>query len=249
MCGRAVQVWDEELERFVWVYMNDIPPSDRGAAAQARGRERKDIIDDLRKLMGDSAYNVAPTHHLGALLMGDDGPQLTAVRWGFPSEAHGLVINARVRTAAKRNSMWGNLLGRSHAAVPVKGFYEWTGPASARVPHFIERADGEPMMLAALWADFDLRKGRGPCIAIVTCDPNPFMARLHDRMPAILEDQSVAAWLDGPALGRESAHDLVAEPASLALKQREVNHDVNDVKNVGPQLLGPPRGGRTTTLF
>jgi putative SOS response-associated peptidase YedK len=35
-----------------------------------------------------------------------------------------------------------------------------------------------------------------PTFTIVTTDPNQWMARIHDRMPAILQDDQIETWLD-----------------------------------------------------
>jgi putative SOS response-associated peptidase YedK len=64
----------------------------------------------------------------------------------------------------------------------------WTGASGARQPWLITAADGTPLSLAGLWEPFrDPASGeRALSATIIVTDANPFMARLHHRMPVIL---------------------------------------------------------------
>jgi putative SOS response-associated peptidase YedK len=234
VCGRFVQVWDDVLGRFVLVYVGG-------------GAEQKAILEDIRSQM-DRAQNVPPGATVGALVGTEGQPSLAPVRWGFRTTVKGdrerpatkEVFNTRIEDAFE-SPMWRGLVGRRHAVVPVQGFYEWSGPATHRVPHFIERADGQPMMLAAVAggnAASDAASGPATSVSIVTTAPNPFMARLHDRMPAILEADNVLDWLGPERLGHEGVLEL-AQPSRAQLTERVVSRKANAVANEGPDLLRP----------
>jgi putative SOS response-associated peptidase YedK len=85
-----------------------------------------------------------------------------------------------------------------------------------RCPHhapLTPRADGEPITFAGLW---DAWKDRGTgetlksCTMIIT-EPNDFVAKVHDRMPVILERENFAARINdgGTALLKPAQNDIL----------------------------------------
>ena len=71
--------------------------------------------------------------------------------------------------------------------------------------------------------------------AILTCDVDPALAFIHNRMPVILDAKDFGMWLsDTPdqaiGLAIPTMRDLHAHPISQA---------VNSPKNNGPELLMP----------
>jgi len=78
--------------------------------------------------------------------------------------------------------------------VPADAFYEWKVVEGGKQPCAIARQDGKPLAFAGLWESFrwpDAMVRR--CFTILTTRPNAEMAKLHDRMPVILEQQELAA--------------------------------------------------------
>jgi len=122
--------------------------------------------------------------------------RLVAATFGLPSPRGGLLLNARVETAARKPT-FRHALAHARAAVPVDGFYEWEGPPSARRPSWFHRPGGAPFLLAALAVPGG--PGGGVAFAILTTDSVEPVRRLHDRMPVILPGDLVEGWLaDGP---------------------------------------------------
>src|SRR5690606_26140151 len=93
---------------------------------------------------------------------------------------------------------------------PVSSFYEWQKrEGSAKRPWRIFRADGALLLAAGIWTPRTPGPGEAPgTFAIITTEPNAFMARLHGRMPALLEPEEVAAWCD-PRTPPEAAQALL----------------------------------------
>lgn len=221
MCGRIVLVWDAHARRFVRKYADPLLAS-----------------IEARRLMEKDSYNVPPTTKIPVLHGGAESTELATATWGIPSpQRPGGVFNTRIETAAQ-SPMWRSLLGRNHAVVIAKGFYEWRGAGAVKVPHFIHRKDGEPLALAALAATQKGPQGPQLCVSIVTCAPNPLVARLHDRMPVILEEGGVEDWLHPERTGLERIRDL-AVPAGDVLSMHAVGSGVNSTKNDAPNLIEP----------
>jgi putative SOS response-associated peptidase YedK len=80
--------------------------------------------------------------------------------------------------------------------VPADAFYEWRAEPNGKQPYAIARRDGAPMAFAGLWEawrqpDGDLMR----TFVILTTYANSTMARLHERMPVILEPADWPVWL------------------------------------------------------
>ena len=77
-------------------------------------------------------------------------------------------------------------------------------------------------------------------VAVVTVAANADVARLHDRMPAVLGPDEWGAWLD-PAANADVGGllDLLAPADEGFLRLTPVSTTVNSVANDGPELLEP----------
>ena len=53
-----------------------------------------------------------------------------------------------------------------------------------------------------VWTDPETGEEVTSC-TIITCEPNPLLAELHNRMPVILDPADYEAWLDPTRGGRE----------------------------------------------
>ncbi len=172
-------------------------------------------------------YNAAPSDEHFIVLQSPQGRVLVPAVWGL----QGGVINARAETADRRFKA--AFLGR-RVIVPADGFFEWTGPRDQRRPLWFRPRGGGLLHLAGLAEE--LPDGR-LAFVILTTDSSGAVARIHDRMPVILPKENVSLWLAKPDSGL-----LVPAPDDF-LSATEVSRRVNDVKNDGPSLLGPPDPG------
>jgi putative SOS response-associated peptidase YedK len=190
-------------------------------------------------------YNIAPRSQIPALLLRDDQRVLTAFRWGLvPHWAKDLsigdrAINARAETVAKLPT-FRDAFKRSRCVIPASFFYEWKRADARKIPHVIKRRDGEPMAFAGLtsrWTDKDTGEAVDSC-TIVTTAANTFMEPMHTRMPAILDDGAIDAWLE-PDQDTEILHSLLVPCPDEWLRAYPVSTLVNSPKNQGPELIVP----------
>lgn len=152
-------------------------------------------------------FNVAPTTAVPCVRVEDGKRRLVTLRWGFiPSWAKDetigtRLINARVETLFEKNAFKSSLEKR-RCLVVTTGFFEWVGPPRARRPVLLRFEDGHPFAYAGLWARWQPKDGGEPIesCTIVTMPPNALAARVHDRMPLILDPKLDGArideWLD-----------------------------------------------------
>jgi putative SOS response-associated peptidase YedK len=120
--------------------------------------------------------------------------------------------------------------------VPAIGFFEWellgTGAKAAKQPWYIHRTDGGMMWFAGLWEESD---GGWISYTIVTTRANSFMRSINDRMPVILEQDQVNAWLSSPEVS------LMAPAADGVLSAHKVGARINSTEFDEPSLTEPER--------
>lgn len=174
MCGRF---WIPP--RAIDDALRELPPE-----LQEKARE---VIAEWIADMNRPKYDVRPTNQFPVVTTTDAQP----MRWGFKTDKSNSVFNARAESL--RYPIWRECLVLRRAVVPVGGFYEWTGTKGSKQAHAIQRADGQPMLFAALWEEHE---ELGRCFSIITTPATEWMKPLHDRMPLILEPAQAATWLD-----------------------------------------------------
>lgn len=230
VCGRIVYVYDAATGRLIAKFA-DAP-----------------VDDKTRHVMEKQRYNVPPASHLPFLVNHHDGHvSLEVARWGFPiPQRPNGVFNTRIETAAA-SPMWKGMLGKTHGVLVAKGFYEWDRTKAQKVPYFVHRADGEPMLLGAVVGKREVEGGWKLCASIVTCPPNALVGAWHDRMPVVLEERTAATWLHPSGL--DDAVRLAVPAPEGVLAAHEVGPGVNSTDNDAPELMRPvPSRPRQATL-
>ncbi len=178
-------------------------------------------------------FNIAPTQQAPVVraARGANGRELAMLRWGLvpfwakdPSVGHRM-INARSETV-KEKPAFREAFRNRRCIVPASGFYEWTGDAKWRVPHAITVAQRPLIGLAGLWECWKDAEGRPlETFTILTTAANPFVAPMHDRMPAILEERDVDCWLEGDA---NEAWSAIKPYAAEEMRERVVSRALNN---------------------
>jgi putative SOS response-associated peptidase YedK len=185
-------------------------------------------------------WNVPPTETIRIVVDREGERRLAAARWGFqPFWAGGQAgrswINARAETAWD-SPAFGPALRSSRCVIPADAFYEWDRTTSPRQPYAIgPAADGELLPMAGIWS---ATRHAPPTVAILTTAPNELVARIHDRMPVILDRSLLDAWLDPSTEPADLAPMLLAAPRA-GLRMWPVSPAVNRVQVDGAELLRP----------
>ena len=191
-------------------------------------------------------YNIAPTQPI-AVVPNDGKNAVDHFVWGLipfwakdPSIGSKM-INARGETLAEKNS-FKNPYKRRRCLVLADGFYEWTKVEGqkAKQPYLIQLEDKSVFAFAGLWEEWNSPEGSQLRSAtIITTEPNPIVAKLHNRMPVILHPDDYELWLSTeeqppdrlqPLLTAYPAEEMIAFPVSTA---------VNSPGNDSPELIQP----------
>jgi len=190
-------------------------------------------------------YNVAPTQNILTLL-NTPVPRLTFTRWGLipcwsKEEGDGArMINARAETLSEKPS-FRELLKRRRCIIIADGFFEWDAGEKPKIPYLFRSKNGRPFALAGLW-DRWMDPGTGRSIlssTIITTEPNPLVAKIHNRMPAILTNERLGIWLNPGAPRGTELHECLNPFDAKLMEMHAVSRLVNDIRNDAPELIMP----------
>lgn len=191
-------------------------------------------------------FNVCPTNQV-AVVLGGARRRLVAMRWGFVPQWYKtlgdgpLLINARGETLAQKPAFRAACCDR-RCLIPATAFYEWTKDETGkRLPWYIHRADGAPVVFAGIWQDWTPLDG-GDTIstcAIVTTGANAAVSVLHHRMPVTVATEDWPLWLGEAGKG---AARLMRPGEEDALTFFRVDPAVNSNRASGAALVRPISG-------
>jgi putative SOS response-associated peptidase YedK len=199
------------------------------------------------------SWNVAPTGRIAGIRQVDGARRLDTFVWGLmpawrrSAGASSPLINARAESVTEKPS-FRNLVPAHRCVVPMTGYYEWLTmkEAKRKIPYFISRHDGVPLGVAGLWDAGDVDSKGYPRACVITVAANRRLSEIHDRMPAVLEGKTLAAWLEGDTLEAVSALGPLRDGVLRAV---EVSTKVNSVRNNDPGNVEGVSGQLPDSLF
>lgn len=200
-------------------------------------------LDDPRETGLEPRYNIAPTQPVAAIRADADGVRsLDMLRWGLVphwakdvSIGHRL-INARAETVSEKPA-FRQPFAKRRCLILASGFYEWGQTPDGKFPFFISPSGGGCLAFAGLW-----ERWRSPedeliesCV-IITTNASQSLARVHDRMPAILGEEAQLLWL-AETTPKEDCQVLLGSAPDGTLEIRQVGRAVNNPRNEGADLI------------
>jgi putative SOS response-associated peptidase YedK len=188
-------------------------------------------------------YNIAPMQRHFIVTTEFENRKVVPARWGLvnrwakDNSRASQCINAKAETVEARPS-FRDAFKKRRCVVPADGFYEWTGPKSARRPMWIHRADGKLILFAGLYEDWFPEKDLPETtFTIITCEPNAVTRPIHNRMPVILEERTADDWMNPGEVDPLSLKRLLIPAADDVLLAQPASPLANSVRNDGPELL------------
>ncbi len=186
-------------------------------------------------------YNVAPGTFITAVRRADDDAPLVMddLWWGYrPHWAQGTApqpINAKVESVPT-SRYFRAAFAHHRCLVPADGWFEWLPVNGRKQPHYLTRADGEPLWLAGIWAE--RADGKAGC-AILTEPARGVAKEIHDRMPLALDAQSLEPWLDPHLTDRETLRQVVHHLEAGLMTHWPVSTRVNRPTQDDASLVEP----------
>jgi putative SOS response-associated peptidase YedK len=224
---------------FVYVYVGGVRYQIMGGDVERAG------IGDLIARRPDlgSRFNIRPTQDVITIVNEDGRPVAKPMRWGLiPSWAKEgklprSTFNARDDRLAE-SGMWREPFKRSRGVVPANGFFEWKKTDGSKQPMYITPKEGQSLHFAAVYDSWINEHGETvESCAIVTTAANDFMSSIHDRMPAILDEETISLWLDPLTSDTDTLQPILIPASNDLLQAVPVSTRVNSYKNDDARLL------------
>ena len=176
------------------------------------------LIEQFRPFLEEEIFHVSGFQHPKILIYTSKHFKLPAIAtWGLvpfwvKNEQQQLdiwnkTINARGESIFEKPSFRTSAKSK-RCLVYIDGFFEHHHFGSNKYPFYIQRMDGEPIVLGGLWDEWT-NKETGEVVnsfTIVTTKANALMKKIHNnpklkeaRMPLILNDEEADKWLNGSA--------------------------------------------------
>lgn len=204
-------------------------------------------IPDWVKDSHDPRFNIAPWQDCPVVTMDEEGdvvvPAMQHMRWGFippweqaerPKMAP---INAKAENVAT-TGLFRNSLQKRRCLVVADGFYEWQKlDERTKLPFDLHLRDNRPFFFAGIYEQATAT--RPATFAILTTRPNELVARIHDRMPVILEAEKARQWVKPGAMATDELSALTQPIAAAQMEAVPISSLVNSPRNTGPEILTP----------
>lgn len=84
---------------------------------------------------------------------------------------------------------------RRRCVVPADGWYEWMTTPQGKVPWYHHRPDGRCSLLAGIWDTWTTEGATVESFALLTRSANADCEPVHHRMPVLVEQDELQAWL------------------------------------------------------
>jgi putative SOS response-associated peptidase YedK len=180
-------------------------------------------------------YNVAPSQQMPVVVSSAGQRQLCLMQWGlvpFWAKDRSIgnkLINARLETIEEKPAFKA-AYRRRRCLVPATGYYEWQKQAKGKQSFYIHMPDQKLFAFAGLWDEWVEPGGEIlHSFTILTTEPVPAIAHLHNRMPYILLCNQESLWLQGQS----------PPPSAMQLETYEISTLVNRPINDLPDCIKP----------
>ena len=192
-------------------------------------------------------YNAAPQTFQPVIRLNSetDEREIAIMKWGlvpYWSKTVNLPYTTINASADKLTSsaVWREPFKHRRCLVPADWFYEWPVVDSEKHARAFSLQDDSPFAFAGLWDQWkDKQSGQVlESFAIVTVEPNEWMAKYHDRMGVILKPKDYQRWLEE---GEEYnlPLDLLRPYPQEEMKSWRVSDDVGNTRNNWAELIEP----------
>lgn len=207
---------------------------------QSRYREHFGVASDYGLT---PRYNVPPSAVMPVIRQIEGQRAFVPAKWGLiPSwvkDIDGIPkpINARAELAAIK-PMFRHAFRKSRVLVPADAFYEWKAiQGSNKQPYLIRMRDESPFGMGGLLEHWHGPEGEVLTFTILTTEPNPLMAEIHNRMPVIVRPEDYGRWLDPGTDDVAELQAMIGPYPERLMEAYQVSRKVNSPANDGPELI------------
>ena len=189
-------------------------------------------------------YNIAPSQLVPTLTGNYDSLVATNLHWGLvppwakDRKIGSRLINARAETVAEKPSFRAAFQKR-RCLIPADGYYEWVKRGNVKQPYYISQESRRLFAFAGLWETWsDNQEPLYSSCSIITCTASQELAKVHDRMPVVIESSDYHQWLDKQSNTKELI-ELLKPTRNGTFRAFPVSTFVNSPAREGPICITP----------
>ena len=240
---------DSVSKTFTFVY-NKLGPTTQGIIAKVMcgrftlysslGNIKKAFDVDTVTCGIEANYNIAPGREVYAIVRQKDN-RLGKLHWGLvPPWAKDLsgaskLINARAETLQEKPS-FKRAFKERRCLIPADGFYEW----KEKQPWYCAPVTGTLFGFAGLWETW---KGNDKAVyrscTIITTEASESIREIHDRMPVILNPETIKEWLNPATKEYEKLSMILKDGRVTKIRTYPISKFVDSPKNNSPRCIKP----------
>lgn len=174
-------------------------------------------------------YNQPPGEPVANVIEMHGSRRIEPFLWGMAAKAGASrYINATAERLSKASRFTAQ-----RGLFFVDGFYEWD--RKTRQPYYIYARNRHPIPLATVYR----RSTEGASCAVITTQPNELVARVHNRMPAVIPQTAWDAWLDADMTDSKKLGEILRPASADWFTMHPAPRTVNSPKNDRPELIEP----------
>ncbi len=208
-------------------------------------------------------WNIKPTEDIYIIKNIDNQRKIDVVSWGLIApwaqdgaaalRSQSQAINARSESVAEKPT-FRSAFRKTRCLIPASGYYEWAtelGSFKSKQPVYISRKDSQLLAFAGIFSSWVSPEGVvRKSAAIITCDAQGELAKIHNRMPVFLPKDDWDSWLNPDFTNQDKLKALIDKREDdQKLHFWPVRPLVNSIRNNGPELIEPIEAGEPETLF
>lgn len=206
-----------------------------------KDRLESEIEDISKKIYGES-YNIAPSQDVAVIYKNGTNTVFDYHRWGLiPHWAKDKkigykMINSRVETIAEKPAFKNSFLF-NRCLIVADGYFEWLKKDKKKVPYYFLIEDHNLFAFAGIrstWKNGD--EVINSC-SIITTNAVGNAAKIHDRMPVILDPKVESYWINPRINEKEHLLKLLDCKYNDYLDFYQVSAAVNSPRNNNIEIL------------
>jgi putative SOS response-associated peptidase YedK len=182
---------------------------------------------DQLVIVAEGGHRLARWHHWGLI-----------PHWAKDKAIGYKTINARGESVAAKPA-FREALRQRRCLVPATGFYDWKVQDGGKQAYLIRLRSGALFAFAGLWETWTGPEGEVCSFTIITTAPNELMARIDERMPAIIPRAQYARWLDPALQDPAQIQPMIASYPAKEMQAVPVSTKINSARNQGAELIQP----------
>jgi putative SOS response-associated peptidase YedK len=198
------------------------------------------------------SFNVAPTNIADIVRVEEGQRRHVPMTWGFlpvwAKDTKTRTINARSETVCE-SKMFKSSMQKRRCLILADGIIEWQTDGKRKLPHLFTLKGDQPFAFAGLWNRTKIGEEVHESCAILTTEANPLFARIHDRMPVVLQDSAITPWLDPEIDDPQMLKEVLVPYPADQMTSTSISPKVNDARYKGADCLEPTVAAVSGDLF